>query len=327
MTDHALFRSTLRHLSRGMVFTAVLSCFVNLLMLIVPLYTMQVYDRVMTSRSTDTLIMLAIVAVGGLMLYAVLDYIRTRVFLIMGDVIGRRLNVPTLEAAVIDTLHGTSKNSTQAIRDLNDLRSFVTGSAITVPLELMWVPLFLIVLFLLHTVYGWLALGAAALPVPDERADRRADPPPAGAGQRGRRPLLQRHRLHRPQCRSDRGDGHAAGGRQALAAQPVPHDRPAQPGKQRRQGAQRRVARPAADPPDRHDLDGGPAGDRAGGVARQRHGGRHPDGPHAAAVRAVDRRLAPMGLSPCPRSGACGTSSIRRRAAARACPCPGPMAG
>ena len=96
------------------------------------------------------------------MLYAVLDYIRTRVFLIMGDVIGRRLNVPTLEAAVIDTLHGTSKNSTQAIRDLNDLRSFVTGSAITVPLELMWVPLFLIVLFLLHTVYGWLALGAAA---------------------------------------------------------------------------------------------------------------------------------------------------------------------
>ena len=79
----------------------------------------------------------------------------------MGDVIGRRLNVPTLEAAVIDTLHGTSKNSTQAIRDLNDLRSFVTGSAIMVPLELMWVPLFLIVLFLLHTIYGWLALGAA----------------------------------------------------------------------------------------------------------------------------------------------------------------------
>jgi ATP-binding cassette subfamily C protein len=144
-----------------MVFTALLSCFVNLLMLIVPLYTMQVYDRVMTSQSTDTLIMLAIVAVGGLALYAVLDYIRTRVFLIMGDVIGRRLNVPTLQAAVIDTLHGTSKNSTQAIRDLNDLRTFVTGSAIMVPLELMWVPLFLIVLFLLHTVYGWLALGAA----------------------------------------------------------------------------------------------------------------------------------------------------------------------
>ena len=52
MTDHALFRNTLRHLGKGMVFTAVLSCFVNLLMLIVPLYTMQVYDRVMTSRSS-----------------------------------------------------------------------------------------------------------------------------------------------------------------------------------------------------------------------------------------------------------------------------------
>ena len=125
MTDHALFRSTLRHLGKGMVFTAVLSCFVNLLMLVVPLYTIQVYDRVMTSRSTDMLIMPAVVAGGGLMLYAVLDYIRTRVFLIMGDVLGRRLNVPTLEATVIDTLHGTSKNSTRAIRDSNDLTSFV----------------------------------------------------------------------------------------------------------------------------------------------------------------------------------------------------------
>jgi ATP-binding cassette subfamily C protein len=42
----------------------------------------------------------------------------------MGNVLGRRLNVPTLEAAVIDTLHGTSKSSTRAIRDLNDLMSF-----------------------------------------------------------------------------------------------------------------------------------------------------------------------------------------------------------
>ncbi len=163
MNDHALLRSTLRHLGRGMVFAAVLSCFINILMLIVPLYTMQVYDRVMTSRSTDTLIMLAVVAVGGLMLYAVLDFIRTKVFLIMGDLIAMRLNVPTLQAAVIDTLHGSQRNSTQAIRDLNDLRSFITGSAITVPLEVMWVPMFLAVLFLLHPIYGWLALGAAVL--------------------------------------------------------------------------------------------------------------------------------------------------------------------
>ena len=44
----------------------------------------------------------------------------------MGDVLGRRLNVPTLEATVNDTLNGKSKNSTRAIRDSNDLTSFVT---------------------------------------------------------------------------------------------------------------------------------------------------------------------------------------------------------
>ena len=222
---------------------------------------MQVYDRVMTSRSTDTLIMLAIVAVGGLMLYAVLDYIRTRVFLIMGDVIGRRLNVPTLEAAVIDALHGTSKNSTQAIRDLNDLRSFVTGSAITVPLELMGSPVPDRAVPAAHGL--WLAgAGRRCTPVPDERADRRSDPPPAGAGQRGRRPILQRHRLHRPQCRSDRGHGHAA-----AVAKRWQRSRYHMIDLLNRGNSAAKalsaVARPASDPPDRHDLDGGRAGDRA----------------------------------------------------------------
>ncbi len=150
-----ILAATIRRCGVGMGYALFLSFFLSLLQLTVPLYTMQVYDRVMTSRSTDTLVMLGIVAVGGLLLYAdtgvhpdprLPDH-------------GRRAVAPAQRRGAArrrqrDRARHLENPGAQALRDLNDLRPFVTGSAITVPLEAMWVPLFLIVLFLLHTVYG-----------------------------------------------------------------------------------------------------------------------------------------------------------------------------
>ncbi|HYG90247.1 MAG TPA: type I secretion system permease/ATPase [Azospirillum sp.] len=161
--DHTRLAQAYRKILQGLGLAGALSCFVNVLMLIVPLYTMQVYDRVLSSRSLDTLVMLAVVAVGGLVLYGVLDFIRARAFLITGAVIAHRFNVPTLQAAIVDTLAGGSRNAGQTMRDLNDLRNFMTSSAVAVPLDLLWVPVTLVILFLLHPVYGFLALGSAVL--------------------------------------------------------------------------------------------------------------------------------------------------------------------
>jgi ABC-type protease/lipase transport system fused ATPase/permease subunit len=75
-----------------MVMMVVLICFLNLHMLVGSSFAMQVHDRVLASSSADTVTMLAIAAAGGLMLCAVLDYSRTRDFLILDHGIGRRLN-------------------------------------------------------------------------------------------------------------------------------------------------------------------------------------------------------------------------------------------
>ncbi|WP_448187865.1 type I secretion system permease/ATPase [Azospirillum sp. sgz301742] len=158
----AELHGTLRQIGHGLLFTAALNCFANALMLIVPLFTMQVYDRVMSSHSIDTLVMLLLIAMAGLMLAGVLDYIRGRTFQVLGGIVARRLNAPALQAAVVDALGG-GRSTSQTIRDLNELRTFITGSSITVPLDLIWVPLFLVVLFLLHPAYGALACAAAAL--------------------------------------------------------------------------------------------------------------------------------------------------------------------
>jgi ATP-binding cassette subfamily C protein len=141
------------------------SFFLSVLQLIVPLHMMQVYDRVMSSRSIDTLLMLTIVAVGGLIVLAALDYIRSKLYMALGEIVARRLSIPTLQAAVSATLGNPSPQGQQAIRDLNDLRLFISGSAITVPFDVAWVPLYLVVLFLLHPVYGLVALAGLDLVV------------------------------------------------------------------------------------------------------------------------------------------------------------------
>ncbi|MBP0575407.1 hypothetical protein J8J27_32300, partial [Mycobacterium tuberculosis] len=74
-----------------------------------------------------------------------------------------RLNIPTLEAALSASVDAGSAKAGQVMRDLNDLRAFLTSGAITAPLEGMWCPIFLVVLFLLHPFYGLLAIVSAAI--------------------------------------------------------------------------------------------------------------------------------------------------------------------
>lgn len=163
MTAAEILAETRRRCTRGLLYAGLFSCFVNVLQLSLPLFTLQVYDRVLNSRSIDTLIMLVMLTLGGIITMGILDCIRSRVFTVMGVGLSRRLNAPALEAAVSESLRTGSPQAAQATRDINDLRLFVTGSAISVPLDMAWTPLFMAVLFLLHPIYGFIALAASIL--------------------------------------------------------------------------------------------------------------------------------------------------------------------
>ena len=162
MTDSAdaLVRRQLVH---GLLFAALVSFFISLLHLTVPLFMLQVYDRVLNSRSLETLTMLVIVAIGALAVFAVLEYIRGRIFHTLADSSARRLGLPVLQAAVGQSVREKGGEPGQAVRDLNELHGFLSSNAAVAPLELLWSPLFLIVLFLLHPLYGALAVGSAAV--------------------------------------------------------------------------------------------------------------------------------------------------------------------
>jgi ATP-binding cassette subfamily C protein len=147
----------------GLAYAAILSAVINVLQLTVPLFMLQVHDRVVNSQSTDTLLMLIVVAAFGLAIYCVLDYIRALTYQVMASKLVRKLNLPVLQAAVSASVTQGVSQSGQAIRELNDIRSFIVGNAISVPLEAFWAPIFLAVLFSLHWLYGLAALISATI--------------------------------------------------------------------------------------------------------------------------------------------------------------------
>lgn len=150
----SLVRELQRSFAGGLAYAGFLSLCVNLLLLTVPLFMMQVQERVINSRSYDTLTMLLVIAIGALVLYGAIEFIRSLTFQAMASIFARRLNLPALEAAVSASLEQGSAQATQAIRDLNDIRYFIASSSIATPLEAAWSPIFLAVLFAFHPIYG-----------------------------------------------------------------------------------------------------------------------------------------------------------------------------
>lgn len=158
-----LVRDARKTFATGLISAGLLSGFITLLQMTVPIFMLQVHDRVLNSQSLDTLTMLLIIASGGLILFGVLEYIRSQIFQVMGTQLVRNLNVTALEAGVKSSLEKGGSLASEVLRDLNDLRTFITSNAISAPLEAVWVPLFLLVLFAMHPLYGVLAVVSAVV--------------------------------------------------------------------------------------------------------------------------------------------------------------------
>jgi len=145
---------------RSFVGIGVFSFVINALVLTVPVYMIQVFDRVMTSRSLDTLLVLTIAALMAFAVMAVLDVIRSRMLVRIGVWLDVTLGRPLLAEA----FGGGRGGSAQAVRDLAQVRGFLTGPGVFALLDAPWVPLFVALVFLLHPVLGLTALiGAGAL--------------------------------------------------------------------------------------------------------------------------------------------------------------------
>ncbi|MGH6720122.1 MAG: type I secretion system permease/ATPase, partial [Alphaproteobacteria bacterium] len=142
----------------GLFFTTLLGAAVSLLLLTAPLFMMQVFDRVVVSRSLSTLVFLVLIALAAVFLYGLLEGLRSQILVRIGVWLERALAPAVLERGFEQTLAaGTSR--IEALRDLDQVRTFIGGPGLTALLDAVWTPAFLAFAFILHPLLGTVALG------------------------------------------------------------------------------------------------------------------------------------------------------------------------
>ena len=146
---------------KNFAYVALFSMFINMLMLVPPLYMLQVYDRVMASRSVETLIMLTIIVVWLFITMGLLDFIRSRILVRLGTQMDERLNTRLFQSMNAFALRYPGKGSSQPLGDLTTIRQFMTGSGPFAFFDSPWIPFYFGILFLFHPYLGWFSIFAA----------------------------------------------------------------------------------------------------------------------------------------------------------------------
>jgi PrtD family type I secretion system ABC transporter len=159
-------------------YAALFSLAVNLLLLVPPLYMLQIFDRVLMSRHAETLALLTLAAVAALVVMMLLDVLRSRLLAGAALILDKALGPQVIERLVAAAARGNAGELAHGLRDVGTLRSFLTSPTIFGLFDAPWLPFFLLIIAWFHPVLGVIAVIGAllliALAVINERATRRA---------------------------------------------------------------------------------------------------------------------------------------------------------
>lgn len=162
LTDTEL-GAVLWSLRRGFVVVAVFSMVSNLLLLVPTVYLLQVYDRVLVSRSELTLLAVSLLTLFLVAVLALSEWSRSRLLVRIGLRLDQELGTRVFGASFEACLNQAGASPSRAFRDLAEIRQFLTGQGVFILFDAPWTPIYLAVLFFLHPWLGLLALVFAAL--------------------------------------------------------------------------------------------------------------------------------------------------------------------
>src|ERR1700744_2963129 len=142
----------------------VISCMINALYLTGSLFMLEVYDRVLPSRSVPTVIGLAILAGGMYFFQGILDLLRGRILGRVGTALDEAVNARVFDTIVrLPLTVGGRHDGLQPLRDLDAVRSFLAGMGLGAFFDLPWLPFYLAICFAFHVMIGVTALGGAII--------------------------------------------------------------------------------------------------------------------------------------------------------------------
>ena len=146
---------------RSFVGAGFFSLFINLLMLVPPLYMLQIYDRVLSSGSVDTLVALTLLVAFLMLVLGLLEWVRSMVLIRVGARLDGVMNKRLFDATLDLASRQPGRGSSQPITDLGTIRQFLTGPGLFGFFDAPWMPVYMLVIFLFHPLLGFIALGGA----------------------------------------------------------------------------------------------------------------------------------------------------------------------
>lgn len=154
------------------------SAAMSVLALTTSFYMLQVYDRVLTSRSVDTLILLTVIAVVGISVFGVLDSLRVRLLNRIGLRVADALAPQVLRAMITTTSRSGGHAYRAGLRDVETLRNFIGSHSAAAMMDAPFIVVYLIVLWLINPIFLVIVLAGSAVLVALAVANQRATDPP-----------------------------------------------------------------------------------------------------------------------------------------------------
>ncbi len=153
-----------RRLRSFVLLAAATSFVLNVALLMPAIYMMQVFDRVLTSNSVETLLMLSLITLLFLVLGSFVDTVRARALAWAGRSLDRKLAPAAIRSSLQEAAAAPGRADTDALRDIAQLRTFLSGPGVLALFDAPWATLYLVLITLMHPLLGLAAaLGALVL--------------------------------------------------------------------------------------------------------------------------------------------------------------------
>src|SRR5262245_39904529 len=157
---------------------AMFSLAINVLMLALPVYMLQVYDRVLTTGRVETLVMLTLIVTIALVVMCALEALRASITIRVGCWLNEQLGPAYLACAVRGRLQGELSGA-EPLRDISQIQNFIATQGLTAFFDAPWVPIFVALIWILHPMLGLVAISSAVvlflLSIVNEMATRKAN--------------------------------------------------------------------------------------------------------------------------------------------------------
>ena len=156
-------RNGIRAIAPPFVTAVVFSFFINLLLFVPALYMLQIYDRVLGTRNLVTLGGITVIAAFLLMVWAALETLRSRLLVRAGLLFDESFAAPMFRLVHSGLLRQPNMFNQQYLRDVDVIREFLTGAGLIAFCDLPWFPVYVVVSYILHPMFGYIAVGGGVV--------------------------------------------------------------------------------------------------------------------------------------------------------------------